>query len=184
MNIMKYIIYLLIALMIIKVFVSLNQTQKYYPSKGEQLVNATLAKTARIIKEKYNLIPCGEGAAMPGGPIQKLILCFDTKYPHSQKQIRELLINSAQELLNKINQNNEIQEFLAEQPFTIKNTEIIIFNHDENGRRLFDPNISTARISQAILVYRIIDATDRFKYKEEIYEKYDDALKEMKKNEK
>ena len=23
----------------------------------------------------------GEGAAMPGGPIQELTLCFDTKYP-------------------------------------------------------------------------------------------------------
>ena len=49
-----------------------SKQQKYQPSKGEQLVNSILAKTAKIIKDKYNLKPCGEGAAMPGGPIQEL----------------------------------------------------------------------------------------------------------------
>ena len=33
-----------------------------------------------------------------------------------------------------MNENNEIQEFLKERPFTIKNIEIIIYNHDEKGR--------------------------------------------------
>ncbi len=74
--------------------------QGYHPSKGEQLVNSTLGKTAKIIKDKYNLKPCGSGASMPGGPIQKLALCFDTKYPLTKEQLRELLIKSAHELVN------------------------------------------------------------------------------------
>jgi hypothetical protein len=84
-------------------------------------------------------------------------LCFDTKHPYTKGQLRELLIKSAKELLNQINENNEIQEFLKERSFTIKNVEIIIYNHDENGRGLCDPEISTACISQAVLIYRTID---------------------------
>ena len=36
---------------------------------------------------------------MPGGPIQELTLCFDTKRPHNKEQLRELLIKTANELL-------------------------------------------------------------------------------------
>jgi hypothetical protein len=177
---MRFTIILLITLLIFTGFVMrTNQQQEYHPSKGEQLVNATLANAAKTIKEKYDIKPCGSGAAMPGGPIQELTLCFDTKHPYTKGQLRELLIKSAKELLNQINENNEIQEFLKERPFTIKNVEIIIYNHDENGRGLCDPEISTARISQAVLIYRTVDPQDSFKYKNEYEESYEEALKAL-----
>ena len=109
---MKYIVFLVIILFIFTGFIMSSKQDEYHPSKGEQLVNSTLAKTAKIIKDKYNLKPCGEGASMPGGPIQKLAFCFDTKSPYSRVQLRELLIKSAQELLKQVNENNDIQEFL------------------------------------------------------------------------
>lgn len=177
---MRVTIILLITLLVFTGFVMrTNQKQEYHPSKGEQLVNATLASAAKIIKEKYDIKPCGSGAAMPGGPIQELTLCFDTKHPYTTGQLRELLIKSAKELLNKIIENNEIQEFLKERPFTIKNVEIIIYNHDENGRGLCDPEISTARISKAVLIYRTVDPQDSFKYKNEYEESYEEALKAL-----
>lgn len=177
---MRFTIILLITLLIFTGFVMRkNQQQEFHPSKGEQLVNATLASAAKIINKKYDIKPCGSGAAMPGGPIQELTLCFDTKHPYTKGQLRELLIKSAKELLNQINENNEIQEFLKERPFTIKNVEIIIYNHDENGRGLCDPKISTARISQAVLIYRTVDPQDSFKYKNEYEESYEEALKTL-----
>ena len=63
----------LITLLIFTGFIMKNKQQELFPSKGEQLVNSTLAKTAKIIKEKYDIKPCGVGAAMPGGPIQELL---------------------------------------------------------------------------------------------------------------
>ena len=119
----------------------INKDQ-YYSSKGEQLVNSILAETAKMIEKKYNIKPCGLGAAMPGGPIQELTLCFDTKSIHTKEQLRELLIISAQELLRQVNENNDIQGFLKVRPFTIKNIHIIIYNHDKDGREVYDPNIS------------------------------------------
>ncbi|MDP1880486.1 MAG: hypothetical protein Q8K60_06070 [Parachlamydiaceae bacterium] len=154
-----------------------SNKQEYHPSKGEQLVNSILGKTAKIIKEKYNLKPFGAGTAMPGGPIQELTLCFDTKSSYTKDQLRELLINAAQELLEQVNQNKEIQEFINEPPFTIKNIQIIIYNHDRKGRSLKDPDISNAQILQGILNYSTIDPEDSFKYKNEYEENYEEALK-------
>ncbi len=174
---MKLTSFLLITLLIFTGFVMKNKQQEYHPSKGEQLVNSTLAKTAKIIKDKYNLKPCGEGVAMPGGSIQELTLCFDTKYPHNKEQLRELIIKSAQELLYQVNENKEIQDFIKTKPFTIKNIQIIIYNHDKNGRSLRDPEISNAQILQGVLNYSTIDPEDSFKYKNEFEESYEEALK-------
>lgn len=165
-----------IFLLIFTGFVMQNK-QQYYPSRGEKLVNNILANTAKIIKDKYLLRPCGSGAAMPGGPIQELTLCFDTKRPYTKEKLRELLIKTANELLDQINKNNEIQEFIKEKPFTIKNIEIVIYNHDQNGRIICDPEISVAEISHAKIVYRTIDPQDSFKYKNRFEEGYEEALR-------
>lgn len=61
-----------------------------------------------------------------------------------------MIIKSAQELLKQVNENNEIQEFLKECPFNLKNVQIIIYNSDNDGREVYDPGISTAEISQGI----------------------------------
>jgi len=149
-----------------------------YPlSKGEQLVNSTLAKTAESIKKQYNIRPSGSGAAMPGGPIQELTLCFDTKYAYTKEKLRKLLINSAQELLDQINTNKEMQEFLIKRPFTIKEVEILIYNNNEDGTEVYDPEISIARISHGNLIYRTTDIKDNFKYKNHFKETYEEALK-------
>jgi hypothetical protein len=172
-------IILLLFLLIFAGFIMQNKHQQYHPSKGEQLVNSILAKTAKIVKDKYNLKPSGAGAAMPGGPIQELTLCFDTKYPHTKEKLRELIIKLAHELLNQVEENNEIQEFLKYKPFKIKNVEIVIYNHDHNGRSIYDPEISVAEIAQAKIVYRTIDPQDSFKYKNRFEESYEEALKAL-----
>ncbi|MBS0622016.1 MAG: hypothetical protein JSR80_03545 [Verrucomicrobia bacterium] len=158
-----------------------DKHDNYFPSKGEQLVNSTLGKTAKIIKKKYDIRPCGAGAAMPGGPIQGLTLCFDARYPYTKEQLRELLIKSAQELLKQVCENNEIQEFLKERPFTMKNVQIIIYNNDKGGREVYDPEISTAEISRGVLIYRTVDPDDTFKFKNQFEESYDEALRALSK---
>ncbi len=54
--------------------------------------------------------------------------------------------------------------------------QIIIYNHDKEGRSLVDPNISNAQISEVILTYRAIDPQDSFKYKSRFTESYQEAL--------
>ena len=155
-------------------FFSLNDP---HISKGEALVNRILSDTSKIIKNKYHLKPSGLGAAMPGGPVQELTLCFTIKGPFSKERLRKLVVECAQEVVNHVNANAEIQQFLAKPPFTVKNVQIIIYNHDKDGRQTNDPEIATAQISQGILNYRTNDPNDRYRYKSEIDETYGEALK-------
>ena len=128
---MKQILLLICFSLIFTGFIMSPTNQDNHPSRAEQLVNSTLAKTSEIIQKKYNIKPSGAGAAMPGGPIQELTLCFDTKYPYNKAELRKLLIHTAKELLYQINTNNEIHQFLKIKPFTIRNIQIIIYNQDK-----------------------------------------------------
>ncbi|MBM3197761.1 MAG: hypothetical protein FJZ58_00710 [Chlamydiae bacterium] len=181
---MKILIAVLL-LLLISLFFFLSNRQQDLPipiSKGEQLVNSLLAKTAKIIKSTYNLKPCAVGAAMPGGPIRKLNLCFDTKSSLTEEQLRELLIKIAHELLNQVNEDEEIQEFLYERPFTIKNVQIIIYNHDKKGREVYDPEIATAQICGGVLTYRTVNPTNHFQFYRQFEESYEEALELMQKS--
>ncbi len=146
----------------------------------EKLVDEIIAKTAREVKKKYNLTACGSGASMPGGPIKMIGLSFDTRKSHTKDQLRELLINIAQLMVQQVEDNEEIQKFIKNPPFTVKNAEIIIFNHDEKGLQVYDPCIGVAQISNNKLWYVTNDPNDSFKYKNEYEESYEEALKLMK----
>ena len=177
---MKITIFLLIPFILLVAFIMANKGQ-YYPSKGEQLVNSISAETAKIIEKKYNIRPCGVGAAMPGGPIQELTLCFNTKFMYTKEKLRELLIMSAQEFLRQVNENNDIQKFLKERPFTTRNIQIIIYNHDKDGREVFYPNISGAQIAQNVLTFRTVEESDTFSFKDQFQESYEEALNALSK---
>jgi hypothetical protein len=178
---LKAIIFSLILILVILLsFYFKNNHQGYQSSRGEQLVNSISAKAAIAIEDKYNLRPCGAGVSMPEGPIREITLCFNTKHPYTKEQLSTLLIKAAHELLNQVIENEEIQEFIYESPFTIKNVQIIIFNHNENGSRVYDPGISGGEISDGVLTFRTVDKNDTFKFKNEFQETYEEALKTMK----
>lgn len=79
----------------------------------------------------------------------------------------------------QVTENQEIQEFLKERPFTIRNVGIVIYNRDKYGLSMQDPQISVADISHGILNYSTIDPRDTFKYKNEYEETYEEALQAL-----
>ena len=151
-----------------------------YLSDAERLVNKILDESAKVIETKYGIKACGEGAAMPGGNIKKFNLSFDTRTPYTKQHLRELLIASAHELLNAINTNEGIRPYLKKYPFTVDNVQIIIFNHEKNGREVVDPGISVADIDRDGLTYSGVDPDNHFRYKSEFRETYEEALKLVK----
>ncbi len=154
----------------------MSHNEDPYLSQEERLVNSVLESTAKVIKKKYNIKPSGEGAAMPEGIIGELTLTFDTNDKLSKEQLRKLLIECAKELVAQVKMNNSIEPFLAKTPFSIENVQIIIYNHDKEGRGLRDPEISTAEISHGVLTYRTLDPNDRFRFKNQFEETYNEAV--------
>lgn len=150
-----------------------------YRSKVGIIVDTILNQTSMTLQDRHGIRPSGKGAAMPEGVISELVLAFDTKDTLTKTALRKLLLECAQELVNAVNSNPNIQPFLEESPFTVKNVQIIIYNHDKDGRELYDPEISTAQISEGILTYRTTDPVDDFKFKHNFEESYEEALRAL-----
>ena len=153
----------------------------YYET--ECLVGETLSKTRKIIKARYpDIQPCGTGISMPGGPVRELGLYFDINGSFSKEYIRKLIIEIAEELLCQINSNEKFRPHLIKYPFTIEDVEIIIYNHDKNGERVYDPEIGVADISSGILSYDTYDQESVYcKYKNKFEESYEEAIELLKK---
>ncbi|KAF3362706.1 Uncharacterized protein PHSC3_000693 [Chlamydiales bacterium STE3] len=167
---------LMIPLVLILAFVGLfipNSNQ--YRSKGEQLVYSTLGEGAKLVREKYHLRPSGSGVAMPGGPIRELCLSFDMEGPVPKKTLRKLLLAISQDLVQLVTANEEIQPFLFEPPFTVKNVQVILYVN-RKGYDVFDPDIAVAEISRGNLSYRTLDPDNDRRFKQFIKETYEEAL--------
>lgn len=166
--------------LIFSIFNLFTSTPEYRISRGEELVNIVLVNSANVIERKYKIRACGSGVSMPEGPIRWLTICFDTEKTATKEELRKLLINSAQIVVDFITSNEEIQPFLKVRPFTMENVQIIIYNHNEKGYNVYDPGISTAQISDLMLTYRTTDAADTFKFKNKYIETYEEALEKIK----
>jgi len=137
---------------------------------------------AFALKKKFPLHACGTGMMMPSGVVQKLTLCFQSKTLLTRNQLRVLLIECGEELLQQINSNKHIQRFLVKNPFTIKEVSIVIYNKDKEGNTPYDPLIVTADISGSILTFFTKDPQDKWVYKNEFEETYEEALEIIKQN--
>lgn len=164
----------LIALIILGGF-TMARNDSY--DRNENFISDIQTNTAKMIQKKYNIQPCGAGVSMPGGPVKTITLCFDTRRPLSRNHLREVLVASGEMLLSNILINDEIQSFLKDKPFTMKNIGIIIYNNDSNGGDVFCPEISVARLSEGVLVYRTTDVNNPLSYNNNYKETYEEALK-------
>ena len=156
-----------------------EDVEVFEPSKATLLVNKVVGKTQRILVKKYPFKTIGVGLGMPEGIIEAVDLSFYSTEKLTKEILRMRLIDSAQELLKQINNNEEIQSYLIKSPFTIENVQIIIYNSDIDGMDLYDPEICVAEISYGILTYNTNDPEDEYKYKNEFIETYDDALRAL-----
>ncbi len=152
----------------------------YQPSRGSVLVHEVLAETAKTVKKEYGLHPCGSGVSMPGGPIRFISICFDSRNAYSRNELRVLLIKIADLMIQEVSKNEEIQKHLLTPPFTAKNVEVIIYNHDAKGYELFDPQICVAEIYPEGLIYRTSDPDNPLRYKNKHRETYEEALELLK----
>ena len=148
-------------------------------SKAETVADSIIATTVKSIEKQYNLRSIGGGFVMPDFIIKEFTLCFYTKIPVSQEKLRIMLLSSARELLQNINSNDEIRYAMVVYPLTEKNIQIIIYNRDLNGNEVFDPGISTAELSHGMITYSTVASENRYQYKHEFDETFQDAVEKL-----
>jgi hypothetical protein len=153
------------------------QSDDKYLSKAEQSVNQILYETSSSINKKYKINTVGTSASMPGRDVRQLGLEFETRQRLTKEQLRKLLIQFGEELLHNINSNEDIQPYLTKRPFTLENVEIIIYNHDQQGYWLYDPEIGIGHLYKGKIEYNTHDPDKEYGYKNTFEETYEEALK-------
>ena len=89
---------------------------------------------------------------------------------------RKMLIDSAKEFLNTINNNPDVQPYLLEKPFTLKNIELVIFPMGSDGRGVYHPDVQVFALRNGFITYKTGTPEKKYGYHTVEKETFDEAL--------
>ena len=156
-------------------------------SEEGKMMYGFVGKTGKDLGLKYGMNPDGIGGGATKEGIWLMCLSFEKRGDSlTEQQARKLITSNANDFLELINNDERLKPFLKEYPFTIKNIKLSIHSSDHNGNSYADPFIATVNISRGEIGYFTFEIADRFPYKTEKYELFEESiaiLKEEKKAE-
>lgn len=153
-----------------------NSNSKHISPPYVEMASKIRSEIAQKLAKRYNMKIFGIGGGM-ADCVNFLGLDFQIRGPLTKEQLRRILIDSVQELLNAINENEQIRPYLKNYPFTEKEISITLFIKDPNGNKIYDPEIGIASAGQGTMYYYTDDKENLYVYKQEIEEDYETALK-------
>jgi hypothetical protein len=125
--------------------------------------------------EKYNLEVGGVSGNMLGGVMHEVGVMFDRYQVTSKAKARQIIVECVLDFLEKINSCEEIQPYLQDHPFTVKNIDIALFMFNGDGTDVSYPNLDVARTRRDKIIYKTVNPEDRYNYIEE-EESFEDAV--------
>lgn len=126
-------------------------------------------------KHKMSLVATG-GGTMGGIGLMNLSF-YRYGSPLDEEESRELIIKCLHELLEAANGDEKLRPFLRNYPLTPENIDVAIYDYHPKTEFIYVyPYISVFAASRGRITYFSIDAEDRFKYKSEKYETYEEAI--------
>ena len=134
-------------------------------------------RVAPLLEKKYKMRLCGSGGGMPDGIVNMLALSFDSYRTISIEEARPILVDCVNTYMNAVNEDKELKPYLKNTPFTPQNIEISIYFNSPRGEEVYDPYLSIASTLCGKLIYRTKEKGQKFGYKSEIVESYEDAVK-------
>ena len=137
-------------------------------------------QVAPLLAERYKMQLCGSGGGMPDGIVNSLALSFDLSRTLSIQEARPILVDCIDTYVNAVNANQEIKPYLKNSPFSPENIEINIFFLNWKGDPVSDPYLCVATALRGKLIYSTKEKGQKFGYKSEIVESYEDAVKILK----
>jgi len=176
---LKYISFALVSVFVIYFLVFKNEPVEPIP-ENEKPVWAVSLQTAKEFKDKYNLQFIGLGQSADDKLLNTLKLSFVLEKVLSKEEIRKLVLNCADNLLNNINNFKEIQPFLAAHPFQEKNIDISIFFYRDNKRSTtIHPNICCVSLSNNFIYYSTNEPLPPHPYKTRQKETIEEARQKV-----
>jgi hypothetical protein len=113
-------------------------------------------------------------------PMFELIgLGFNHRGPLSKEEIRRIVVESTEILINEMNASEEWRPYLEEwgrYPCSNREASIVLFVLRKDGGELYHPDISVSASRKGVVDYRTDDPNDCYRYFEKTVEPYEVAL--------
>lgn len=146
---------------------------------NEVAVNQQINAFAKEMREREKMVLAGVG----GSSLNQLKRIFDFDFWTEKKltleEARALCVRTANDFLKQVNENEKLQPYLEDHPFTIKNLNLMIGCTGPNLQRLPSEYISNITCTNGKIFYSIWSKEKNF-YEEVKVETWDEALKLVK----
>ena len=143
----------------------------------DDVANNFIIKEAKILEKKYAMRLSGIGGREKNGRIWVMNASFDRDDSLiSESEARWLIISCVNDYLEAVNRDESVRPYLLNYPFTYKNLTISIHHMQKDGHVAYYPYISLVNISNGKIGIFTDDPADRYKYKTEKYEPFEEAL--------
>lgn len=149
----------------------------YGISKNERLMLTVEKQAAKTISAQHQMRCVGSGGGFKDDKVRMSALSFRIPRPINEQEARRLIVAITQEYLHIINKNKELRPALLHYPFTNNDVELSISSTFPNGSDVYHPNIGIVFSLNGKIYYSTNDPDDKFKYKLEEEESFDDALR-------
>lgn len=123
-------------------------------SKQSKIVHRIVREVSDKYEKKYKLSFSGISLAAPRGIYNDIGISFDYKGILSKDQARKILVESATDLIEKINANEELRPYLKNYLFTGGNVTINIFFHSLDGKSIYYPEMTIVSFYSDTLRYK------------------------------
>ncbi len=144
-------------------------------SQKEGLVIKITREYEKMERNKHGLLLVGSGSAIPD-KVHGFILHFFGNQKLELSETRKLVINLVEDLLQMVNENTQIQDFLADKPFTAKNYDLRINFFEPCEQLVESPYVAYVSLIDGIIYYNYHDnLNDRYDSKMTKSETYEEA---------
>ncbi len=148
-------------------------------STKEALVKQITKVYEQKESKKHELLLIGAGSAIPD-KIHEFILHFYLYKKIDHVEARKIVVDLVEDLIQMVNQNEKIQEYLINSPFNAKNYQLRIILVDSNNKILEEPYLGQIDVEDGNIVYYFIDKSDINQKKlRTIDETYEEALRKV-----
>jgi hypothetical protein len=117
----------------------------------------------------------GISDGMPGSIMHEIGVMFRRYQITSKAKARQIIVECVQDFLEKINFCEEIQPYLRDRPFTVKNIDITLIMFNPDGTDVAYPNLIIANTRRNKIIYKTYKPENPYNPIEE-EESFEDAV--------
>lgn len=174
-SIVAYIMFLCCFFLSFSFYESLGFNLNELP-KADTIINAVLDKTLMELRSKYPLSIIGVGSGQEDKKRIMIGVSFLLNRSLSKDECRELLVDITEALLKNINQNEDLQPYLYNVPFSYKNIKIDVFLRYPDQSSIGYPHIFMFGLTKDNIDYDVRYPNQQYGYSRQ-EEPYEEALK-------